>query len=133
MRKTRLTAAVLGSIVALTLSPLAAQIAFADPASCSKGTPTIDAGLGSQLIGQGSGYCSNSGVYRTFTVEIKWNKNLAPDPLVAKNSTSGAKNNYAVTTTSCDSGNTRGYYSRDYFSQTVSDHKDSDPRTLTAC
>lgn len=130
---TRATAAVLSSALALALSPLATQIAFADPASCSKGTPTIDAGFGSQLIGQGSGFCDISGVFRTFSVEIKWNKNFAPDPLVAKNSTSHSRNSYGVTTSSCDAGNTRGYYSRSYFSQTPSDHADSAARTLTAC
>lgn len=121
------------SALALGFAPILSGIAMADPAGCTKGTPSINLGAGSELVAQGSGGCADDGANRAFTVEIKWDKSFSPDPLVAKNSDVGAKTTYGVTTVSCDAGNRRGYYARAYYAQTAGDQSDSGPRDLTAC
>lgn len=121
------------SALALGFTPVIAGVAWADPAGCTKGTPSIDLGPSSELVAQGTGACGDAGTNRSFTVEIKWNKNNFPDPLVAKNADVGAKTQYGVTTVSCDGGNRRGYYAKAYYAETAGDQSDSLPRDLTAC
>lgn len=109
--------------VALTLSGVVAESAFADPGSCSSQRPTIQLAIDGTLHGDGFATCTTSS-FRNMNGEIKWDKNFAPDPLVAKNTVSGFVN-YPITVTACDNRNTRSYYSRTYFTSTPSSQHDS--------
>lgn len=120
----------LGTVTALGASAAVAQAAFADPAGCTSSKPTIFIN-GGKLTGQGTAHC-NAASFRYFTGEIKWDKNFAPDPLVAKKAISSFTD-YSVTVQSCDNGNTRSYYSRTYFNSTAGSQHDSDHIHLTAC
>jgi hypothetical protein len=118
------------SATALVASGAVAGVAWADPAGCTSSKPTIEI-LGGYLHGEGVARCNQSAL-RYFTGEIKWDKNFAPDPLVAKD-TMSAYSSYFMELDSCDNGNRRSYYMRTYFNNTSSDHHDSDHRVLTAC
>jgi hypothetical protein len=119
----RASAITLTSAGALVLSGVIAPLAFADPSSCSSDRPTIGYATSGELEGDGFATCTQS-ASRNMNGEIKWDKNFAPDPLVAKKTVT-AFTNYPITLRSCDNRNTRSYYMRTYFTSTSSDHHDS--------
>ena len=127
----RRMAATAGTLAVL-LSGLVAGPASADPVGCSSSTPALTVSGSGYMTAYGSATCSVSET-RTMYIEIKWDKTAAPDPLVAKNSQRKMATYYNPSVSSCDSGNTRGYYARSYFGSTASSHHDSSPRTITTC
>ena len=130
MRIRKMTAT--AGTLAVLLAGLVAGPASADPVGCSSVTPSLTYSGSGYMTAYGSATCSVSET-RTMYIEIKWDKTAAPDPLVAKNSKRDTAKYYNASVSSCDSGNTRGYYARSYFSSTASSQHDSSPKKITTC
>lgn len=107
-----------------------ASAANATPVSCSNTTSFGSIGGTGRLRAEGVGSCSTS-AGRTFVTEIKWNKNLAPDPLTAKSSQYGSRS-YYIDLRACDGGNTRGYYGRSYWTVDVT-YVDTPAQVIKTC
>jgi hypothetical protein len=122
---------VLAVVVATGGGVVAAQSAQADPSGCTTNKPTITDNGAGLLTGKGTATCRVSAT-RTLVGEIKWDKNLFPDPKTASNSTYGSKKSYSVTVKTCDHQNKRKYYARTFFSS-GSDYHDSTHKTIKTC
>lgn len=109
----------------------AAEMAVAQPPGCSGNSTSFSASSTGLLKSSTSSTCSGSAT-RTIVAEIKWDKAFSPDPLVAKNSLMKTGTSYAVSTSSCDGGNTRGYYARGYFT-TYTTYYDSGAHSVRSC
>lgn len=113
-----------------------ASIAIASPANaaqpqgCTLNVPSLNQNSAGQLVANGNGHC-DARTTRTFGVLIYWDKNFAPDPLVAKGDQRGSLNVYSKTIYSCDGGNTRGYYSQ--ASWTGFDYYESGRKNFNTC
>ena len=112
-------------------SIFAAGAAHAQPTGCSANAISLTQATNRSMTSSTSSTCQTE-LSRTIVAEIKWDKNAAPDPLVAKNSSTWTGKSRSVQVTSCDNGNTRSYYGRGYFT-TSTTYYDTTPRHLTAC
>ncbi|MFJ6611657.1 hypothetical protein ACIQPT_15445 [Streptomyces sp. NPDC091289] len=108
----------------------AAAPAWAAPNGCEAAKVSLTSTNG-LLKGKATSTCTKSAT-RALVVEIKWDKNVLPDPLTAKNTDSGTKKSYSASVSSCDKGNKRGYYARGYFTQNDS-HHDTKPKDIKSC
>jgi hypothetical protein len=117
--------------VVCTGAILAATEAQAQPAGCTRNTISLTASAAGALTASTSAIC-NTTANRTIVAEVKWDKAWAPDPLTAKNSRNLTGTNYSVSVTTCDGGNTRGYYGRGYFTSNTT-YYDTSPRDITTC
>jgi hypothetical protein len=106
--------------------------ANANPPGCSQSKPVLLASGAGYLTAYGYGDCTTSET-RTFYIEIKWQKALFPDPVVARNSKHAALFQYRPNVSSCDNGNTRAYFANSYFGTTTGDTKASATKTVTTC
>ncbi|MFE7130291.1 hypothetical protein ACFVIM_05490 [Streptomyces sp. NPDC057638] len=117
------SAALLGGLVA-------AAPAWAAPSGCPEPSVSLTNASNGYMTGKATAACSRS-ASGTLIVEIKWDKNLLPDPLTAKNSQAGPRQNWSATVGTCDQGNRRSYYARGYWNG--GGHHDTTPRHITAC
>jgi len=120
-------------VASLAVGGFGVAAAQADPSGCTVGKPGVVKVADNGLLSAKATATCNSSTSRVLAVEIKWDKNVLPDPLVAKNSDSGSKKSYSASVTACDGGNTRSYYARGYFTATSGDQHDSAGKHLTAC
>ena len=127
LRTARNTAIIVAG--ALAASGIGITAAYADPPGC---TVSIAFSHPSGLLTSHASASCGSSETRTLVAEIKWNKSLAPDPLVASNSQRKTAKTFSVTTSACDNGNTRGYYARGYFTVNTTFH-DTSPVSVTSC
>ncbi|MEW1721207.1 hypothetical protein [Streptomyces sp. NPDC093109] len=118
------SAALLGGLVA------AAPAWAATPSGCPEPSVSLTNSSSGYLTGKGTASCSKT-VSGTLYIEIKWDKNLLPDPLTAKNSQTGSRSSWSTTVGTCDNGNRRSYYARSYWSG--GKYHDTTPRHITAC
>jgi len=121
----------IGAASVLAVGGLGVAAAHADPSGCSAASTLKVSAIG-KLKAKATATCSGSAT-RTLVAEIKWDKNILPDPLVAKDSTTASATTYKVKAKSCDHGATRSYYSRGYFTSTSSDQHDSSHIHVTTC
>lgn len=127
-RKSGIVAACAGA--ALLGGLVTAIPAMAAPSGCAEPSVKFNVVTGSTLWGQSKASC-NSAKSSTLTTEIKWNKNLLPDPLTAKNAMTDTRKDWTVGVSSCDNGNKRGYYARGYWKGGT--YHDTSPRDVRAC
>ncbi len=101
---------------------LAASVARADPPGCHvSDPPSMTVTASGLLVGEGLAYCDSIN-YRVLTVEVKYQKTFAPDPLTLKGSDVGRKQDYYQSTRGCDDGSSHPYYARAYFTNNVTYH-----------
>jgi hypothetical protein len=123
-RVAALAAAVLG------LAMLVIPAAHANPEGCLV-TSSMSVANNGQLTAYAEGNCVTSET-RTVAAEVKWDKALSTDPLVARSSRQSTGKRHWASVTTCDYGRRRGYYARGYFTTNTS-YKDTSPRDATAC
>ncbi len=121
----------LACAVSLGGSVIAAQAAFADPPGCHVSDPSFSISGSGYLSATGAASC-NTRAHRTFTVEVKYQKTLAPDPLVLKSSQSKTSVSYYHTTSGCDDGSAHPYYGRVFFNGDY-DYKDTATDDQRSC
>jgi hypothetical protein len=127
-RKSGIAAACVGA--ALLGGLVTAVPAMAAPSGCAEPSVKFSLVSGSTLWGQSKASC-DSAKHGTLTTEIKWDKNILPDPLVAKNGQNDTRKDWDVRVSSCDNGNKRGYYARGYWGG--GSHHDTSPSDVRAC
>lgn len=105
---------VLGGIV------VPAAVAWAEPVGCSSRVTggTSSTGL---LYADGYGSCAGSAT-RELRVEIKQAISGQPDPLLATGNDYRTSTSYHAHTSSCDSGQTKYYYGRAFFTTASTYH-----------
>lgn len=104
--------------------------AQADPTNCYGASVFTYDTLGT-LKANARGDCAARAT-RSVVAELRWDKNLATDPLVAKNTVRSTAYSHVINVSSCDGGNQRGYYARAYFT-TNTQHHDTPPKVVRAC
>jgi hypothetical protein len=119
------------SMLAFAASFVIVNTAQATPANCNGPKVKFTHTTSKVLKTTSTSTCQKSAT-RTIVAEIKWDKNAAPDPLTAKNSKLSTATEYSVSVSSCDKGNTRGYYGRGYFTGD-SDYHDTPVQKVKAC
>ena len=130
LRRFGSTLLIVGTISAGAIS--LADRASAQPSGCTDNAISLTVNAQTKsMTSSTSSTCATNG-NRTIVAEIKWDKAFAPDPLVAKNSSTSNILNRSVSVSTCDGGNTRGYYGRGYFTANTT-FWDTSPRVITTC